>query len=238
MNYADSTFDWFADQDLPDETEINTNLVKIAHDLTWIRFRADMTVLPEEPEAQDQNTLLGFVSQLRALDARLDQWFETLPEEWWPSVVPTSPIQSDVWSGTLYSYSDRILAQIFCIAYIIRVIIHDKAMEIAHRIGRDPPQQHLYSIRAAADSFCATVPYLFGTDASGNISSGLDPGSIHQLAWLRGGIGASMRWISIVANCSSAVPLEQRQWLKTRLETAAIEASYDQARILAEQIRL
>lgn len=237
IDLSEASFDWFGDRDLPDDTYHNTRLVRLAYDLSWTRFRAEMTYDILKSESSDSTILSSLLSQLHSLDIRLDEWFDGLPEEWWPSVMTTQP-REDVWNSVVHVFSDRLLADMFDMAAVMRIIIHGRILDISFQLGQSAPAESTYAIQNAADSICGSIPWLFGSDALGAANPALGKQFLDPLAWCRGGLVICMKWIPWPAHCSSCVPEAQRRWLKQRLEYAGRATTSAQAATLAQQIEI
>lgn len=197
-----------------------------------------MAMASEDIALEQEAVLTNLLSELRDLDTRLDQWFDELPEYWWPTTVTVSASCPDVWSGVINTFPERILAGMLCIAYVKRLVIHEKIIQLATCLGQSHPTESTYAMRATTDAFCAVVPWLFGCDALGDNNPAKNKTMIDPLAWLRAGVTVCMKWIPIFANSEGVASEEQRRWLRGRLDFAAQEANFAQARILAERVRV
>ena len=237
LDFGDDSFDWWGDCNLPDETILNTRLQRMVHDLCWIRYRLRVAALDSDINPETDAIFEAQLHQLHQLDAQLDEWFSELPDEWWPIVTTTEP-REDVWNQTIYTFTSQILGETFILAYIARIIMHDKILQTSVRLGRSPPTASLYSIRAATDSFCAIVPWLFGCDALKDLVPDFRSDLIDPRTWLKIGITIAVRWLGVPAKCELGVPLEQRKWLKGRLDFTTTVIPYAHARILSQQIQV
>ena len=206
--------------------------------MVWIRFQLTRSISIEGDDLDKEAVLTEFLSQLQELDVRLDKWFDEVPDAWWPTPIPIATSHSDVWDGVINAFTDKVLADMFVVAYMERILIHEKILQVVSYLGHSPPSSTTYAIQAATDAFCACIPWIFGCEALG----GDNPATSHTLidpqAWLRAGVTMCMKWIPVPANLKSVIPLEQRQWLRARLEHAAAEVNFAYATILVEQIHL
>ena len=237
IDFPHTEFDWFGDRHLPDETYLNTELTQICNDLSWIRLHIQATMSDAKTRSSCLGTLAEFLSQLHALDVRLDEWFAKLPSEWWPTSMFV-PLHDEVWNGIAHIYAERVVSGVFSVPYVMRIIIHEAILRLAYHLHQDPPMHSTEAIQNAADGISATIPWLFGSEALGEANPARDYNHVDPGAWLRGSVPSVVRAIPWAANCTSCVPDMQRQWLKGRLESLARDTGSAQARAFAQDINV
>lgn len=228
---------WIANE-INEENAAN-RLTLICMDLPNIRARANALAgtaydAAQELEARD---ILEFAQMV---DSNLQQWYDTLPNEWHFHTVgmeyniPDNLAEAEAWPGPLHVYQDVPLASIVndyrvCRVFCQRVIM---ACTTWLSFGGNYPVTQAYNsavfiVQKMVDEISACVKFHMCFDMQPVAQElGLEPNAAEAFG------GYSLVWPLYVAANAETVPQNQRDWLMGRLTVIGTKFGLSSAQVL------
>lgn len=191
----------------------------------------DMPLIDPEQDA----CIAALCNVAERLDQELSDWFEDLPQEWWPTptAIPTS--SPHVWNGLIHMYPRPLATILFNFAYSLRIMLHGILIRMRMFRGESIRPQSLFKIRIAVDGISAAVPFAMGIEG---LPISFKKNFLDHMGWSRANSVFQINGMYTAAAVGDVVPLEQRQWLKGRLEYIESVVGVSSAGVLAKHLRL
>ena len=106
---------------------------------------------PLRPEERlERNAKLDqFCKELEEINDSLDKWYDSIPGEWWPTIVHVPERRDDVWNQIAHDYQRPLAAPLHSFAQALRLITNGLYIKAKLRQDFEAPVTNLFQIQIA-----------------------------------------------------------------------------------------